>query len=205
MPKRPTVPKGVPALPPPSADVRTAILADDMGLGRTRQAIIAIPEAAPAGPWLVTRSRGPKDRTPLLASLSKARQRLAAAKAATTTEYVEGAVAQGEKVIVFSGVDEPTRTIAAHFGAAAVLLTGATPASRRGSAPSYPLVPFLGCRSPPRTRRRSCPAATRPVWCRASVHHHHRVRLPCSAAHQHDAQVRSDTSRRTDCARLHGG
>jgi SWI/SNF-related matrix-associated actin-dependent regulator of chromatin subfamily A-like protein 1 len=32
---------------------RRAILADDMGLGKTRQSIIAITEAAPAGPWLV--------------------------------------------------------------------------------------------------------------------------------------------------------
>src|ERR1051325_8197346 len=69
-------------LPPPSADVRAealvraqalsrglfphqveglafllgrrrAILADDMGLGKTRQSIIALTEAAPAGPWLV--------------------------------------------------------------------------------------------------------------------------------------------------------
>ena len=32
---------------------RRAILADDMGLGKTRQSIVALTEAAPAGPWLV--------------------------------------------------------------------------------------------------------------------------------------------------------
>src|SRR4026209_2957526 len=32
---------------------RRAILADDMGLGKTRQAIVALGEAAPAGPYLV--------------------------------------------------------------------------------------------------------------------------------------------------------
>jgi SWI/SNF-related matrix-associated actin-dependent regulator 1 of chromatin subfamily A len=32
---------------------RRAILADDMGLGKTRQAIAAMTEAAPTGPWLV--------------------------------------------------------------------------------------------------------------------------------------------------------
>lgn len=32
---------------------RRAILADDMGLGKTRQAVVAMREAAPAGPWLV--------------------------------------------------------------------------------------------------------------------------------------------------------
>jgi SNF2 family DNA or RNA helicase len=32
---------------------RRAILADDMGLGKTRQSVIALTEAAPAGPYLV--------------------------------------------------------------------------------------------------------------------------------------------------------
>ena len=77
-----SAPQPVPALPSPSADVRAealaraerladglfphqvegvafllgrrrAILADDMGLGKTRQSIVALTEAAPAGPWLV--------------------------------------------------------------------------------------------------------------------------------------------------------
>ena len=68
-----------------------------------------------------------------LASLTKARQRIAAAKTAHTIEFVEGAVAQDEKVIVFTGFDEPARRIHAHFGDTAMLLTGATPAHRRQS------------------------------------------------------------------------
>lgn len=39
---------------------RRAILADDMGLGKTRQAIIAMREAAPAGPYLVICPAGVK-------------------------------------------------------------------------------------------------------------------------------------------------
>ncbi|GIW08693.1 MAG: hypothetical protein KatS3mg060_3498 [Dehalococcoidia bacterium] len=39
---------------------RRAILADDMGLGKTRQAIIAMREAAPAGPFLVVCPAGVK-------------------------------------------------------------------------------------------------------------------------------------------------
>jgi SWI/SNF-related matrix-associated actin-dependent regulator 1 of chromatin subfamily A len=72
-----------------------------------------------------------QDRARLLADLTKARLAIARAKAATTIEFVEGAVAQGEKVIVFSAFDEPVRKVAAHFGAQAVLLTGATPAAKR--------------------------------------------------------------------------
>jgi SWI/SNF-related matrix-associated actin-dependent regulator of chromatin subfamily A-like protein 1 len=71
------------------------------------------------------------DRGRLLASLTKARQKVAVAKTSHTVEYVENAVAQGEKVIVFSCFDEPLKRIAQHFGDAAVLLTGATPAARR--------------------------------------------------------------------------
>ena len=32
---------------------RRSILADDMGLGKTRQSVVAMTQAAPAGPWLV--------------------------------------------------------------------------------------------------------------------------------------------------------
>jgi SWI/SNF-related matrix-associated actin-dependent regulator of chromatin subfamily A-like protein 1 len=67
----------------------------------------------------------------LLADLTAARAAIARAKAATTIEFVEGVVAQGEKAVVFSGFDEPVRRIAAHFGAQAVVLTGDTPAARR--------------------------------------------------------------------------
>ncbi|HEY0972537.1 MAG TPA: DEAD/DEAH box helicase [Gemmatimonadales bacterium] len=72
-----------------------------------------------------------QDRVRLLAELTKARQQIARAKAATTIEFVEGVVAQGEKVIVFSAFDEPVKRIAAHFGDQAVVLTGATPTARR--------------------------------------------------------------------------
>ena len=61
----------------------------------------------------------------------KARQQIARAKVGTTIEFVEGALAQGEKVIVFSAFDEPVKKIAAHFGDAAVTLTGKTPTARR--------------------------------------------------------------------------
>jgi SWI/SNF-related matrix-associated actin-dependent regulator of chromatin subfamily A-like protein 1 len=73
------------------------------------------------------------DRARLLALLSTARLKLAAAKTSHTIEFVENAVAQGEKVIVFSCYDEPVKKVKAHFGDAAVLLTGATPAARRQS------------------------------------------------------------------------
>ena len=39
---------------------RRAILADDMGLGKSRQAIVALREAAPAGPYLVVCPAGVK-------------------------------------------------------------------------------------------------------------------------------------------------
>ncbi len=72
-----------------------------------------------------------RGRIQLLAALTKARQQIARAKTATTIEFVEGVIAQGEKVIVFSAFDEPVQRIAAHFGEQAVVLTGATPTARR--------------------------------------------------------------------------
>src|SRR5262249_3804793 len=56
-----------------------------------------------------------QDRVRLLADLTKARQQIARAKVGTTIEFVEGAVAQGEKVLVFSAFEEPVEKIAAHF------------------------------------------------------------------------------------------
>ena len=53
------------------------------------------------------------------------------AKCDATRSFVEDAVEQGEKVIVFSCFDEPIRTFARHFGDAAVTLTGSTPVERR--------------------------------------------------------------------------
>ena len=76
-------------------------------------------------------ARVTQDRVRLLAALTKARVQIAKAKAATTIGFVEGVVAQGEKVIVFSAFDAPVQQIAAHFGDAAVRLTGATPAAER--------------------------------------------------------------------------
>jgi SWI/SNF-related matrix-associated actin-dependent regulator of chromatin subfamily A-like protein 1 len=67
----------------------------------------------------------------VLALLTRARQRLAVAKTATTLELVRGTVDQGQKVIVYSCFDEPLRTLARELGTAAVLLTGKTPAGDR--------------------------------------------------------------------------
>ena len=72
-----------------------------------------------------------QDRVRLLAELTKARVAIARAKVPTTIEYVDGVIAQGEKAIVYSAFDEPVQRIAAHFGEAAVVLTGATPAAQR--------------------------------------------------------------------------
>ena len=70
-------------------------------------------------------------RTHLLALLTQARQKLAAAKVGATGDFVSGAIDQGEKVIVFSCFDEPLRSLAKDFGDAAVLLTGRTPTNKR--------------------------------------------------------------------------
>jgi SWI/SNF-related matrix-associated actin-dependent regulator 1 of chromatin subfamily A len=79
---------------------------------------------------LIARPAG-GDRIRLLADLTKARQEIAFAKTANTIEFVDGIVAQGEKVIVFSAFDDPVQRIAKHFGESAVLLTGATPSGKR--------------------------------------------------------------------------
>jgi SWI/SNF-related matrix-associated actin-dependent regulator 1 of chromatin subfamily A len=82
--------------------------------------------SAPASP---ERSRA--DRMRLLAQLTTARRKVAAAKVPLTTDLVQSAVEQGEKVLVFSCFNEPLRKIRAHFGDSALLLTGSTPAKRR--------------------------------------------------------------------------
>ncbi len=69
-----------------------------------------------------------RTRTHLLALLTRARQKLAVAKVAAASDFLGGAVEQGEKVIVFSCFDEPLQTLARQFGNAAVLVTGRTPA-----------------------------------------------------------------------------
>jgi SWI/SNF-related matrix-associated actin-dependent regulator 1 of chromatin subfamily A len=70
-------------------------------------------------------------RVQLLAALTRAREAIANAKARTTIEFVEGVVAQGIKVIVFSSFEGPILEVAEHFGEQAVVLTGSTPASKR--------------------------------------------------------------------------
>jgi SWI/SNF-related matrix-associated actin-dependent regulator 1 of chromatin subfamily A len=80
---------------------------------------------------LAPRAAQQRERDRLLALLTKARRKLAVAKTAQTVDLVEGAVAQGEKVLVFSCFDEPLQRLHSHFGEASVLLTGATPAGTR--------------------------------------------------------------------------
>jgi SWI/SNF-related matrix-associated actin-dependent regulator 1 of chromatin subfamily A len=72
-----------------------------------------------------------QDHIRLLADLTVARELIANAKTANTIEFVEGIVAQGEKVVVFSAFDGPVQRIAKHFGESAVLLTGKTPSGKR--------------------------------------------------------------------------
>ncbi len=70
-------------------------------------------------------------RGKLLAFLVEARQALAVAKTTATLDFVRGAIDQGEKVIVFSCFDDPIRKLATELGAAAVVVTGKTPAAMR--------------------------------------------------------------------------
>jgi SWI/SNF-related matrix-associated actin-dependent regulator 1 of chromatin subfamily A len=78
-----------------------------------------------------TSGRDTAVRGQLLALLSTARLKLAVAKVRQTIEFIENAVEQGEKVIVFSCFDEPVQKIREHFGDAAIKLTGATPTAKR--------------------------------------------------------------------------
>jgi hypothetical protein len=90
---------------------------------------------------LVGRSGGPagdpgavadgRVRTRLLALLMKAREKLAGAKVGAASDFVTGAIEQGEKVIVLSCFDEPLLRLAKDFREAAVLLTGRTPVPKR--------------------------------------------------------------------------
>ena len=79
------------------------------------------------------RRRGGDDRVRLLADLQQARHRIAAAKVPRTIEFVEGAVEQGEKVLVFSSFAEPVERIAEHFLGRSLRLTGSTPTALRQS------------------------------------------------------------------------
>jgi SWI/SNF-related matrix-associated actin-dependent regulator of chromatin subfamily A-like protein 1 len=66
-----------------------------------------------------------------IGQLSSARRKLAAVKGKLTQEYVQGAVDQGEKVLVFSAFQNPITRFVRHFGAAAVAITGETPVEDR--------------------------------------------------------------------------
>tara|TARA_Y100001934_G_scaffold240494_1_gene294854 strand:- start:1837 stop:3033 length:1197 start_codon:yes stop_codon:yes gene_type:complete len=63
--------------------------------------------------------------------ISRARRKLAVAKTPQTIEYVQGAIDQGEKVILFSHSTHATRRMTRAFKDVCVTITGAVPASRR--------------------------------------------------------------------------
>ena len=67
----------------------------------------------------------------VLGHLTTARNRLAIAKVRSTIPFVENAIEQGEKVLVFSCYLAPVNTLRKHFGSKAVAITGEGPANRR--------------------------------------------------------------------------
>lgn len=109
------VPEGTAA-----AETRAALLELVRGRARERLAEPVTADAPPGGA-----------RVRLLAKLTRARRELAVAKIKSTVDLVEGALAQDEKVIVFSSFEEPLARIHRHFGEGSVLLTGKTPAAAR--------------------------------------------------------------------------
>ena len=124
---------------------RRSLLADDMGLGKTRQSR-AVEKLNMALRDLMSVSRkssqeqvespeAEKDRQKrqgkILGRLTRARLSLASVKVKQTLELVQGAVDQGEKVIVFSGYRNPIQRMAKHFGEQAVVVTGEVPAAQR--------------------------------------------------------------------------
>jgi hypothetical protein len=102
-------------VPEGTAQTETAEVLATLMAGQTNQSV------GLAGP----------DRTRLLAKLTRLRRKLAAAKAKTTIEFIENAVAQGEKVLVFSSFDAPLQRIYKKFGESSVLITGKTPVPKR--------------------------------------------------------------------------
>ncbi len=66
-----------------------------------------------------------------IAMFSGARRRLAVAKVPITLEYVRGAVAQGEKVILYSCFTHATRRFERALGEMAVAVTGEVPTPKR--------------------------------------------------------------------------
>ncbi len=67
----------------------------------------------------------------IMGQLTTARNRLAIAKVRSTIPFVENALEQGEKVLVFSCFLAPINTLCKHFGQKAVAITGEVPASER--------------------------------------------------------------------------
>lgn len=66
-----------------------------------------------------------------IAMFSGARRRLAVAKVPHTLDFVRGAVAQGEKVVLFSCFTHATRRFARALGEMAVTVTGEVPTEKR--------------------------------------------------------------------------
>jgi SNF2 family DNA or RNA helicase len=98
---------------------------------RTVRSAAAAGTAAKRSGVVVPGGRRDGARVRLLGELARARRKLALAKSKHTIDLVQNAVQQGEKVLVFSCFAGPIEAIAAHFGAAARMLTGETPASTR--------------------------------------------------------------------------
>ena len=67
----------------------------------------------------------------IMGQLTTARNRLAIAKVRSTIPFIENALEQGEKVLVFSCFLAPINTLRKHFGKKAVAITGEVPASER--------------------------------------------------------------------------
>ena len=67
----------------------------------------------------------------IMGQLTTARNRLAIAKVRSTIPFIENALEQGEKVLVFSCFLAPVNTLRKHFGKKAVVITGEVPASER--------------------------------------------------------------------------
>ena len=70
-------------------------------------------------------------RGSVLGKLQKARERLAAAKVGTTIPFVENAIEQGEKVLLFSCFAIPLTRFRKHFGESAVGVSGEMPMRQR--------------------------------------------------------------------------
>jgi SWI/SNF-related matrix-associated actin-dependent regulator of chromatin subfamily A-like protein 1 len=105
----------------------------DTGTAGTRQVLRLLLAArgidVPGTP--ATDAGGPGGRARILAALSTLRHELAVAKVPQTLELLDGIVEQGQKAIVFTSFDASAKALHKHFGGAAVLLTGATPAGKR--------------------------------------------------------------------------